>query len=208
MSDDTPTQRLPQSEDPSEERRKSRTLMFVLIGVGAVLLIAIIVLLIILFGGDKGAPSADPTPSGSSTATTTTSPSPTPSASPTPSETAAPQPPAQTGPKINSFASDPTTVACPAPDAPSGGGATYISFTWSTQNVDKVEFGVIDGDGNYQVYFANLPPSGNSATGAFGPGNEDFAFPCGSDEATFVLKATGSGQTKTAQLVVDDVTND
>ena len=51
MSDDTPTQRLPQgeaAEELAEERTKSRTLLFVLIGVGAALLIAIIVLL--LFG--------------------------------------------------------------------------------------------------------------------------------------------------------------
>ena len=64
MSDDTPTQRIPQGEDPveelGEERKKSRTLLFILIGVGAALLVAIIVLLIILFGGDKGTPSASP----------------------------------------------------------------------------------------------------------------------------------------------------
>lgn len=158
MSDDTPTQRLPHGGEGSElaeERQKSRTLLFVLIGVGAALLVAIVVLLILLLGNNPGTPSASP----SSTVTESTSPTPsdtpTPSATPeptptpTPSETQAPPPPSD----IVSYTVSKKTVDC------SSNNPVTITFNWNTTG-DSVSFGVGTDFADSQPYEGGLPPFG------------------------------------------------
>lgn len=161
MSDDTPTQRLPQGEDASgelvEERKKSRTLMFVLVGVGAALLIAIIVLLIILFGG-RGTPSAGPTPSDTPSVTPTASDTPSPSATPTPTPEPEPEPePTQAPPPppsdIVSYTVTKKTVDC------SSGDPVPITFNWNTTG-ESVSFGVGTDFADTQPYESGLPAVG------------------------------------------------
>jgi outer membrane biosynthesis protein TonB len=164
MSDDTPTQRLPQgeaAEELAEERTKSRTLLFVLIGVGAALLIAIIVLLIILFGGKGGTPSADPTPSTTPTATPTATPTPsvTPTPTPTPTPTVEPEPePTQAPPPpppsdIVSYNVSKKTVDC------SSNNPVTITFNWNTTG-ESVNFGVGTDFADAQPYESGLPAVG------------------------------------------------
>ena len=165
MSDDTPTQRIPQDEigeELVEERKKSRTLMYILIGVGAVLIIAIIVLLVFLFGGDKGTPTADPTPSSTPSATPTVSENPTPSPTPTPTPTVEPVPdpePTQAPPPppapsdIVSYTVSKKTVDC------SSNNPVPITFNWNTTG-ESVSFGVGTDFADAQPYESNLPAVG------------------------------------------------
>lgn len=144
MSDDAPTQRLPQTGgEPTElsrERTKSRALLFTLIGVGAALLVALIVLLVLLLG--QGGPTPGPTPTSSDTPspTPTASDSPTPSATPTASEsptpTAAPPPPPPPPSPIVSYTVSSTDAGCA-----SDSGSVPITFNWNTTG-NSVDFGI------------------------------------------------------------------
>ncbi|WP_395638500.1 hypothetical protein [Pseudolysinimonas sp.] len=162
MSDDTPTQRLPHGPDAGdelvEERQKSRTLMFVLIGVGAALLVAILVLLIILFSGDRGTPSASPTPSDTPSASPTTSESATPSATPTPTVEPEPEPePTQAPPPpstILSYGVDKSDAGCT-----SDGDSPSITFNWNTTGT-SVSFGVGTEFAEIGPYESGLPRTG------------------------------------------------
>lgn len=199
MSDDTPTQRLPQNETGDElveERKKSRALLFVLIGVGAALLVAIIVLLIILFGGGGGTPSADPTASNTPSATPTQSDSPTPSATPTPTPTPtvepeptqAPPPPPDTSPGFASF-SRAATVSCnTAPGAP-GYTPPGISFSYTAKNASSVWFLFGEGDAADAQAFP-MPISGNQGD-VYG-GGSTVQYPCPQESAQFTLTVVGT----------------
>jgi hypothetical protein len=208
MTDDTPTQRLPETTDAAgelvEERQKSKALLFTLVGVGAALLIAIIVLLIILFGGGKATPDSTPTPSDSPTVSPTPSESPTPSPTPTPTPTpdSAPPPPSNTT-KINSFSVSNTTVLCntqsPNPSS------QYISFSWDTSNADTVYFGVNTNDASQGAFFDNLPQDGNSQND-FPAGYNDFEYPCPSEQTKYTLTVVGPGGAKVSKSVT--VTNE
>ena len=163
MSDDTPTQRIPQDEigeELVEERQKSRTLMYILIGVGAALIIAIIVLLVFLFGGDRGTPTADPTPSSTPTATPTASDTPTPTPTPTPTVEPVPDPePTQAPPPppapsdIVSYTVTKKTVDC------SSNNPVPITFNWNTTG-ESVSFGVGTDFADTQPYESGLPAVG------------------------------------------------
>lgn len=162
MTDDTPTQRLPESSDATgelvEERKKSKALLFTLVGVGAALLIAIIVLLIILFGGGSGDPQANPTNSDSPSASPTPSDSPTPteSATPTPTPSATPDaapPPPPPPSDIVSYTVTKETVDC------SSGNPVTITFNWNTTG-ESVSFGVGTDFADTQPYETGLPAVG------------------------------------------------
>lgn len=161
MSDDTPTQRLPQGVNPEselvEERQKSRTLLYVLIGVGAALLVTIIVLLIVLLGGDRGTPTADPTPSSTPSATPTASesPTPTPTATPTPEPepTQAPPPPPPPPSDIVSYTVSQKTVDC------SSNNPVTLTFNWNTTG-ESVSFGVGTDFADSQPLESGLPAVG------------------------------------------------
>ncbi len=160
MTDDTPTQRLPETTDAAgelvEERQKSKALLFTLVGVGAALLIAIIVLLIILFGGGgSGGPQATPSASDTESASPTPSDSPTPteSATPTPTPTAAPPPPPPTPSPIVSYNVTDTDVDC------EGVSSVPMTFNWNTTG-QSVTFGVATDAADAEPYQTNLPPVG------------------------------------------------
>lgn len=165
MTDDTPTQRLPESTDATgelvEERKKSKALLFTLVGVGAALLIAIIVLLIILFSGDAGGdpqaspsssdtPTASPTPSDSPTPTESATPTPTPTPTPTAAPPAPPPPPPS---DIVSYTVTKKTVDC------SSASSVQITFNWNTTG-ESVSFGVGTDFADSQPYESGLPAVG------------------------------------------------
>ncbi len=198
MSDDTPTQRLPQNEagdELVEERKKSRALLFVLIGVGAALLVAIIVLLIILFGGGGGTPSADPTASNTPSATPTQSDSPTPSATPTPTPTpepvpvvtvtaAPPQNPDDGNVRITSFSISPTT--CNTPGEP-----VTLHVSWKSSNGNIAYFGVNTTDAQSGGMGWDLPATGDD--GDFPSGYSPYSVTCPDDKASYTITVVGNG---------------
>jgi hypothetical protein len=201
MSDDTPTQRLPQGSEGgelAEERKKSRTLLFVLIGVGAALLIAIVVLLIVLLSPRPGTvPVGDPTVPPSATATPTASDTPTPSATPTPtptptpSETQAPPPPPppDTSPGFASF--NAPAVKCPEP-VDSGeemGPPALIKFTYKAKNAQSVWFIFGNEDAADQGIF-EMPLQGDQ-TGIY-DNNDPIYFPCNAASTTMTLTVVGT----------------
>lgn len=206
MTDDTPTQRLPEADaagGPAEERKKSNALLFTLIGVGSALLIAIIVLLIILFGGQaSGDPHAMPTSSDTPSATPSESPSPTPTPTPTPSATVPPPPPPSNATEINSFTVSNQTVHCNT-EAPNP-SPQPISFSWDTSNADTVYFGVNTNDASQGPLFDNLPQDGNSQDD-FPAGYNDFEYPCPSEQTQYTLTVVGPGGAKASKTVT--VTN-
>jgi hypothetical protein len=197
MSDDTPTQRLPQSGDGgelAEERKKSRTLLFVLIGVGAALLIAIVVLLALLLGGDKGSGDPSATPTETTSTSPTPSDSPTPSATPTPvvtpeptpSETEEPPPPPDTSPGFASFSRG-ESVFCNATPGP-GYTPPGISFNYTAKNASSVWFLFGEGDAADAQAFP-MPISGNQNDVY---GGSPVEYPCGAATAKFTLTVVGT----------------
>lgn len=194
MSDDTPTQRIPQDElgeELVEERKKSRTLMYILIGIGAVLIIAIIVLLIFLFGGNNGAATADPTTSSSPSASPTESATPTPTATPTPEPvptvtvTAAPPQPADDGNvKVQSFSVSPTTCNTP-------GETVTLQVKWKSTNGNIAYFGVNTGDAQSAGMGWDLPASGSDAD--FPAGYSPYQVTCPTDTVNYTITVVGNG---------------
>jgi predicted nucleic acid-binding Zn ribbon protein len=196
MSDDTPTQRIPQDEigeELVEERQKSRTLMYILIGVGAVLIIAIIVLLVFLFSGDKGTPRAGSTPSPSPTPTANATPtsSPTPTATPTPEPvptvtvTSAPQPPSDDGnAKITAYSISPTTCDTP-------GDTVTLRVTWKSTNGNIAYFGVNTTDAQSSGMGWGLPASGSDAD--FPSGYSPYQVTCPEDQVSYTITVVGNG---------------
>ena len=146
MSDDTPTERFTAPTAPvavpADDEPSSRTLLYVLIGVGAALVIAIVILLIVLSTRDHAPTDTKVTPAASASPTPTlTSPSPTPTVTET--EDAPPPPPVddddddapvEQGP-IKSFSVDDTTVNC------DGAESVPLTFSWNTTGV-TLWFGV------------------------------------------------------------------
>jgi hypothetical protein len=204
MTDDTPTQRLPETADATgelvEERKKSKALLFTLVGVGAALLIAIVVLLIILFSGGTAAPGSTPTASDTPITSPSPSDSPTPSATPTPTPTptatatptAAPAPPPDTSPGFASF-NRTGTVECQSPPSEGGGPVAppnpQVKFSWSAKNAQSVwfQFGVGDAAdaGAYRV-----PLSGNQDDVYGSAGSMEF--PCYQAEQKYTLTVVGN----------------
>ncbi len=201
MSDDTPTQRLPQTPEAGselvEERKKSRALLFVLLGVGAALVIAITVLLTLLLSGGGAAPQPSASASDTPSATPTTSGSPTPSATPsanpsvepTPSATAAPPPapPApDTSPGFASF-SQGQTVSCNSTNPP-GYVTPGITFSYTAKNASSVWF--IFGEGDAADAQAFPMPISGSHNDVYGGSSVDY--PCGAASAKFTLTVVGT----------------
>jgi hypothetical protein len=209
MTDDTPTQRIPEAEDATgdlvEERKKSKALLFTLVGVGAALLIAIIVLLIILFGGNaSGDPQADPTtsespsesptPSDSPTPTESATPSATPTPTPTPT-TAPPPPPPDTSPGFASFNLQTGTVTCQSPPAGDPGDAPVLPpspqmrFTWSAKNAQSVWF--IFGTDDAASAGAFQVPLNGDQDDVYGSSGS-MPFPCPQTEQKMTLTVVGN----------------
>ena len=160
MTDDTPTQRLPETTaadgELAEERQKSKALLYTLVGVGAALLIAIIVLLIILFSGG-GNPGPQPSPSDSDTPSAGPTPSdtPTPEATPTPTPTPTADPPPPPAPSvIVSYTVSKTDAGCPDDTS-----SIPLTFNWNTTG-SNVSFGIATDFADAQPYQTGLPAVG------------------------------------------------
>jgi hypothetical protein len=202
LSDDTPTQRLPETNGETgelvEETKKSRKVLYALIGVGAALLIAIIVLVIVLLNPRTGTvPVADSTPPPSPSATPTPSDTPTPTPTPTPTvvetaapvETQAPPPPPDTSPGFAAFSAP--NVSCPEP-VESGeemGPPALIKFTYTAKNAQSVWFIFGNEDAADQGIF-QMPLSGDQ-TGIY-DNNDPIYFPCNGASTTMTLTVVGN----------------
>ena len=201
MSDDTPTQRLPEQNAPGEiyeelgeERQKSRGLLIGLIVAGALLVAAIAVIVIIFLGKGAGANQADPTTvptdSSSPVATDTSAPSDTPSDTPTPqpTETQAPPPPPPppaTGAAFTSF-SPKSQVACSkggpgfTPDPPA------IQISWATVRADSAW--IVQGTSDAaDSQFMQIPLNGNQSNFQY-----TLQFPCFQANATYTITLVGT----------------
>jgi predicted nucleic acid-binding Zn ribbon protein len=212
MSDDTPTQRLPQTgenpaggapteqfataevqEDLQEEKQKSRGLLIGLIVAGVLLVVAIIVLLVFLFGG-----KAQPEPQTSGTATPAPSTTSTPEASGTPTPEPTQDAPAAPTPVVDSFSTGTGTVWCGTPDDPEPD--IDLDISWSTSNGNRVYFGVDTNDASAAPFFDNLPLSGNSGSN-FPSGYSPFQFTCGAETHRYTLTVVDAQNHKDSKTV-------
>ena len=191
MSDNTPTERfttVPPS--PAEGAAKSRRLLYILIGVGAALLVAIVILLIVLLGrnGDGASTDAKSSPSVSASDSTSPTPSSTPSESPTPSTTptadAPPPPDAEpTGARFTKFSPVTNEDGCHK-----GGEGPFqeaqvpnIKITWKT--ADAVEAWFITGtDDAADSGFMQIPLNGNQDSFPY-----SIPFSCNESSVTYTI---------------------
>ena len=133
--------------------KNNRTLLYWLIGIGAVLLVAVIALLVWLFAGDgdgDAQPTATPTPSATPAETQTPTPTPEPTQTPTPTPE-----PTET-PVTPTFAtfSAPTSANCEEgdDDAP-------LSFSWSSSDAVRAYLGVGTQNAAINPTVSDLPPT-------------------------------------------------
>lgn len=153
MSDSTPTQKITTVVD--SDAPKSRTLLYVLIGIGALLLIAVIVLIVTLLSRATQ-PDAEPSPTPTESSA---SPSPTPtetSATPTPTVTVAPPPPAPAPapvpvPGFDSFAYEQDAGCQP------GDSQQQLTFSWSSDDAVRAYVGVQTNNAKTGSYSGELP---------------------------------------------------
>lgn len=211
MSDDERTRKfdLPGNDKPTEllttppasppGASRSRKRIVVLAVIGAVLFAALVVVLVMLLTrGSAAPPAAIPSTTPSSSVTPASSPSAAPSTSATAEPTVAPPPP-PAGAAIERFETSTPTVFCntavPSPQ--------YVSFTWSSTNVNSVEFGVV-ASGTSTAYFVNLPPSGDNSD--FPGDNTDFAYGCPQASITYYLRVVGSdGKEDLEAITVENI---
>ncbi len=139
--------------EPPGTRRK--VLIGILIGVAALLVIAIAILLTVLAIGPKGAPMPGPSTSGSHTPSSSPTALDSTSASPTPADTPSSTPTPTVTPAITSFSANTTTASCP--DA-----SSTVQITLSWQVVGATETAVASAatavDATKQPYQADLDP--------------------------------------------------
>lgn len=188
MSDNTPTERFdaPVTGAAADEVTKSRTLLYVLIGVGVLLLVAIVILIATLLGR-PGANAADPTASPTVTDSATPTPTPTessPSATPEPEvpEDEEPEPPAEpTGARFKTFNAPSSEDGC----SPGGPGfpetRPLLKVSWSTAGADEAWF-VMGTSDAADSGFMQIPLNGNQS---------DFPYPiefnCSNDSTTYTI---------------------
>lgn len=219
MSDDTPTQRFPETggqlptepigtsdvrEDLHEEKQKSRGLLIGLIIAGLLLLIAIVVLVVFLVrgSGEPGTPGVIGTESPAPSLTPVASDPPV--STPTPDETAQdePAPPPAPAVRIDEFTVDTGTVFCGKNGQPD---EIDLFFRWATSNGERVYFGVNTNDASSAPFFDNLPLDGDSGSN-FPSGYVPFQFACGNQSLKYTLTVVdGSGHKSSASVTVTDV---
>jgi hypothetical protein len=165
MSDSTPTEPLGIPTEPLATRAEtapmplpaeatSRKHLYILLGIGGALLVAVLVLLIAFFvrGDDTITPTVSPSLSGPATPSAT----PTESITPTPQTTVtqAPPPPAPApeGPTFATF-SAPTSAGCGPDDT-----QKPLTFSWSSTNAERAWVGVQTDNAKDSPYSGKLPP--------------------------------------------------
>lgn len=139
--------------------KKSRTLMWWLIGIGAALLVTVIVLLVMLLGNrDDGQPAETPAP----TASETPVPTPTETTPPEPSPTPTTEPAA--GPTFATF-SAPASAECQE-----GEDEAPLTFSWSSTDAVRAYLGVGTQNAAINPTVSDLEPTATYS---------DLAFDCG-----------------------------
>ena len=158
MSDSTPTERFDAQGGNDGDEPKSKTLLYVLIGVGGALLIAVVILLLTLLTRPATSTSVSETPIPTVTASETPSEVPSESATPvstptasTPTETAAPPPPAPV-PGFDSFHAQ-SDAGCQ-----DGDDQKQLTFSWSSDDATKAYIGVMTTNAKIAPYESDLPP--------------------------------------------------
>lgn len=207
MSDRTPTEHIDPVTSPIEEGKVKvrKRLVLILALLGGLLLLAVIALVIALFArGPVPTSSAFPAkdkarPTAPSTAPSTPKPpaeSSSSSSGPAPPAPAppAPAPPAPATPAaetaITSFTVSPTSVRCNT--AAPVKHQQYLTFSWATNHVDAVGFGVATDDALTAGMGWNLAPNGRSDND-FPPGYAEFVFPCPQASESYTLTVSGPG---------------
>ena len=156
MSDNTPTERFDAvAGGAADEVKKSRTLLYVIIGIGVLLLVAIIILIATLLGRPQDTASGDPTPS--VTATESASPTPTateasPEPEPEETEDAPPPPPPAPVPGFDSFSAQ-SDAGCQDGDT-----QKQLTFSWSSDDAVRAYIGVQTNNAKAAPYEGDLPP--------------------------------------------------
>lgn len=142
--------------------RNRKVLLWVLIGVAALLVIALAVLITVLSMNANG---NEPTPTSTPTATTTTTPRPTSTRTPTPTPTVTPA--------IKSFVADPMVVQCADASA-----VASVSLGWSTVGATQVAVASAAGltDAIDNPYQNNLGPTVESFSIPYACGNASWAY--------------------------------
>jgi hypothetical protein len=139
---------------PAEGERKSRALLFWLIGIGAALLITVIVLLAMFFTGQDDTPVAAPTPSATATQPAAPSEEPTPTEEPSQSATPTPTPTEEpaAAPTFSSFEA-PTSAGCEE-----GDDNAPLTISWASRDATTASIGVNTDDASRDPFEADLPP--------------------------------------------------
>jgi hypothetical protein len=140
------------SSQPAEGERKSRALLFWLIGLGAALLIAVIVLLAMFFNGQDNTPVATATATPTETPTPSQTPTPTqePTEEPTPTPTPTEEPAA--APSFTSFEA-PTSAGCEQ-----GADNAPLTISWAGRDATTAYVGVGTDDASRDPFESDLPP--------------------------------------------------
>lgn len=170
MSDNTPTERfdLPAATAVDDDGPKSKTLLYILIGVGALLLVAVIILIATLAGrnsadsGDAIAPTSSasaPSPTPTVTESTVASPSPTPEET-APAEEPAPAP-EPTGARFKTFNAS-ATESCSSGGPGADPFIPLVHVSWSTAGADEAWFVMGTSDAADSQYM-QIPLNGSQA---------------------------------------------
>jgi len=130
--------------------KKNHTLLYWLIGIGAVLLIAVIVLLVSLFSGGDDDPTPTAEPTQSATPSEEPTPTPEPTQEPTPTPTVAPP---EVSPTFATF-SAPTNANCEE-----GEDEAPLSFSWSSSDAVTAFLGVGTQNAAINPTVSDLPPT-------------------------------------------------
>jgi cytoskeletal protein RodZ len=196
MSDNTPTERFdltPTGQETGDVAvaKKSNTLLYVLIGIGVLLLLGILAVLISTLANGSGQPIAAETPSPSVSESASPTPSETPSQAPSesasqsPSETNAAPPANDTKPGFTSFTAPKVESGCAS--GPNFVFNPTIRVSWKTKNAESVWF--VQGTSDaVDSQFKKLPKNGDQ---------DDFPdgipeFPCSQPSATYTLTILGT----------------
>jgi hypothetical protein len=199
MSDNTPTERFdltPTGQETGDVAvaKKSNTLLYVLVGIGVLLLLGILAVLISTIANGSGQPIAAVTPSPSASESASPTPSETPSEAPSeappasaaPSASATSAPPvADTKPGFTSFVAPKSTAACSS--GPNFTFSPTIKVSWKTKNAQSVWFVQGTSDAVDSQYL-ELPTNGNQNNFP-DPIPE---FPCMQSSATYTLTILGT----------------
>ncbi len=178
----------PVAQRPTEKESRSRTRLYVVLGVIGLLLVALIVLLALVLRGLGETTSAEPTAS----STTSTVASPTPEAtdplsvpSATPEQTDAMPSSTATGPRFTSFDAPATEGGC------SLGGPSFnptrplVRVSWTTAGAETAWFVSGTSDAADSGYM-EIPVDGSHSDFQF-----EQEFGCGSDSSTYTITLVG-----------------